>query len=101
MARTMGFFDVSRFVQTTIPAIESNLSVRVTGEAVTELVNRMRPHEEEVRMDLASGRMTEGELREILVSVIEEAVSISPDNTIDATIISIAMSRKCRYLGWC
>lgn len=101
MAKTMWFFDVSRFVQTAIPGIESDLSVKVTDEALSELVDRMRPHEEQVSKDLASGRMNENELREILASVIREAAASSPDNTINAAAIQAALATTCRYLGWC
>jgi|SRR5271170_6456029 len=101
MADVIGSFDVSGFVNATVPAIESDLSVTVSNDARDELVNRMRPHEEAVSKDLASGKMNLGELRGILFSVIQKAASFNPGRPIDRAAISQAISMECHYLGWC
>lgn len=101
MAEVMGFFDVFSFVQSTIPVIESTLSVKVTSQGTAELVNRMRPHENQVSMDIASGTITPSALEDILRGVIRKAASFSPGSPISPEAISKAIATECQYLGWC
>lgn len=101
MAEFIGFFDISSFVNSTVRLVESGLSVRVSNDAIEELVNRMRPHEATVSEDLASGKMNLDELREILFSVIRKAASFNPGRPIDESAISNAITMECHYLGWC
>jgi hypothetical protein len=101
MADVIGSFDVSSFVNATVPAIESALTVTVSNDARDELVNRMRPHEQTVSKDLASMKMNLEELRRILFSVIQKAASFNPGRPIDRAAINQAISMECHYLGWC
>ena len=101
MPKVIGYFDVFSFVNTTIPTIETDLSVTVTVQAVDELINRMRPHEVTVSMDITSGTMNPDKLQAILVSVIQKAASFDPGSPIGADAISKAIETECHYLGWC
>ena len=118
-------FDLADFVNAVADRFEKYTrgKSRVSPAAREELVQRMRPHELELRKDLFSAKMTVPELGKILFSVLQAAgVTRVPTKSrvglraygkskparyayrfspIDRVRVQAAMKRKCKYLGWC
>jgi nucleoid DNA-binding protein len=78
----------------------------------------MRPHELELRADLASGKMSRKQLAGIMLGVLRAAKPVrrvarmgrNPatgsavelhQTRIDERGVKASMKWKCRYLGWC
>jgi hypothetical protein len=113
-------FDLESFVDEVADRYEKSKrgTVQVSSAARHELVRRMRPHERELRNDLASGKMSPKELGRIMAEVLiaakqvkrvarmgrnpstGSAVTVSRSR-IDRQGVLMAMKWKCRYLGWC
>jgi hypothetical protein len=117
--------DINKFVNQVADRFERSRhgTVRISLAARRELVNNMEPHEKQLRIDLASGKMTTDELMKILRKVLSAAVKRpwKPERSrfkekaarykhlemgfqsyrIDRRGIQMAMRRTCRYLGWC
>jgi hypothetical protein len=113
-------FDLESFVDDVADRYEKSKRgmVQVSSAARHELVRRMRPHERELRRDLASGEMSPRELSRIMAEVLIAAKPVkrvarmgrNPStgsevrvsrSRIDRQGVLIAMKWKCRYLGWC
>jgi hypothetical protein len=123
--RPFAKFDLTSFVNVVADRFEKSTRgiVRVSPAARDELVESMRPHENELGKDLSAGRMTIAALEAILRGVLRTArvVKVQPISRVglraykksgslrigyrltpvDRRRVRAAMKWKCRYLGWC
>jgi hypothetical protein len=113
--------DIKEFVDKTARQFEKSRrgAVRVSAAARLELVASMKPHEDQLLKDLASGSMDTKKLTKILREVFSAAApprSLRKYRAVHGRDIRLgglrrsqinglgirrAMKRKCRYLGWC
>jgi hypothetical protein len=113
--------DIKEFVDKVARQFEKSKrgAVRVSAAARLELVASMKPHEDQLLKDLASGSMDTKKLTKILREVFSAAAStrtlrkyrsgyprdirfgVQGRSQINRSGIRLAMKRKCRYLGWC
>jgi hypothetical protein len=118
-------FDLTQFVDQVANRFERSKrgAVRVSPAARLQFVESMKPHENELRHDLVTGKMTISELGSILRGVLGVANRSAASGSfamkrraarsryrlgdalrqsrIDRRSVQTAMKLKCRYLGWC